>query len=455
MKRSVSAVLFTSLTGCLVALATNSADAQGLPPAAPLGPQTGDAVLKMPGSDWSAAPMPPGPGNVTPYRPGNPVGSSPYSPGSSTPFSGNPTPYGPGNASLSSLPNAANPAVSAPFLSPTGVPQATEGPGSTQPSPGSLALARLAPRQGPDPNQDILVGPKAGPWMISVMCYTGPNAPFMARAMVGELRQNYHLYAYVCNYGAEERRKEYERVKAIVEGHQDFLRKNNLPDDQKIRIRYMRIEEQCGVLVGGYADEKQARRALDDIRKLKMPDPNRVALDTSSYQVRDPQSLKVERAERIYVNPFLSAFVVHNPSVPVERPSAWDKLDVAGLRNLNANMPYDIFQCPKPYTLAVKEYQLGTMIQPAAATGFLALGGKTGQREDGAAVSAHSLAALLTQAHLKAYVLHTKFSSVVTVGAFDRPDDPELLSMQNLLKTRLNLPNLELFPTPLPMQVPR
>ena len=274
MKRSLSVIFIVSAT-----LVISWAHAQGQrPPDSPFGPQAGDAVLKMPGSDWTTSPTPP--------RPGNP----------------------------------ANSALAAPFLYPSGIPQSelsrqgdnqtrTQGDGyggsvplspglpvSLSPSPGSIALAKLAPREGPDPNQDILVTPRTGPWMISIMCYTGSNAPFMARTMVGELRQNYRLPAYVCNYGADERRQEYERVRALVEAHKEYIRRNNLPPDQPLRIRFMRIEEQCGVLVGGYADEKVARRALDEIRKLPMPDPNRVALDTSSYEVRDQTNLeKVER----------------------------------------------------------------------------------------------------------------------------------------------------------------
>ena len=129
---------------------------------------------------------------------------------------------------------------------------------------------------------------------------------------------------------------------------------------------------------------------------------------------------------------------------------------MAVLRKLNANMPYDLFKCPKPFTLAVKEFQLGTIVQTNPATGMenFGFGVRSNERVDGAEVSAHSLAALLTKARLKAYVLHTKFSSIVTVGEFESINDPELSSMQTLLKTRLRLDDLQMLPTPLPMQVP-
>src|SRR5437868_3415110 len=80
---------------------------------------------------------------------------------------------------------------------------------------------------------------------------------------------------------------------------------------------------------------------------------------------------------------------------------------------------------------------------------------REGEHSDVAAMNAHELARLLREAKLEAYVLHTKFSSVVTVGQYDSLEDPNLRAMQILIKTRLNLTITQLFPTPVPMQVPR
>jgi hypothetical protein len=76
---------------------------------------------------------------------------------------------------------------------------------------------------------------------------------------------------------------------------------------------------------------------------------------------------------------------------------------------------------------------------------------------DHAAENAHTLAKVLRQLKLDAYVLHTRFASIVTVGSFESLDDPALRSMQNVLLTQLKPrldARLELFPQPLPMEVP-
>jgi hypothetical protein len=63
-------------------------------------------------------------------------------------------------------------------------------------------------------------------------------------------------------------------------------------------------------------------------------------------------------------------------------------------------------------------------------------------------------------------VLHTRRSSLVTVGAFDSADDPQLKEMQKLLATSLRMgqpadgkavdpQQLQFFAQPLPMKVPQ
>ena len=56
------------------------------------------------------------------------------------------------------------------------------------------------------------------------------------------------------------------------------------------------------------------------------------------------------------------------------------------------------------------------------------------------------------------FVLHSKYSSVVTVGAYDSPNDPRLASMQSELATKFANPQftlIQFFNRPIPMEVPR
>ncbi len=326
------------------------------------------------------------------------------------------------------------------------------------------------PDEKPDINVDIQVKEDLGPWMIMVHAYIGPEAPIMARQMVTELRTNYKLPAYTFNYGAEERRKEYERVKAQVEQWKQHLAKNGMSTDQPIHLRTIRINEQVGVLIGGFANEAAAKKFLDErIRKLKPLDPAKtgVMLDKRVYYGEEKKD-KAEKLQEGYVNPFLGAFVAHNPKVKQTRPADWDKPDIDLLRKLNSGESLSLLTCKKKYTLAVKDFPTPTMVETKGNSGSFIesfLGTKSAARVDIAATNAHSMGELLRQARLDAYVLHTKYGSYVCVGGFDATTDPAMRSMQTLLETKV-MPqvyqsisaatNHPLTPSPVvPMLVPR
>jgi hypothetical protein len=290
--------------------------------------------------------------------------------------------------------------------------------------------------------------------MICVASYTGPEAPQMARQMVIELRSAYQMPAFVFNHGAEKRKKEYERVKTIIEQQRKFFQEKGINYDGPLRVKYERYDDQCAVLVGGYADDEAAQRGLKSVRQLKPPDPNRVRLDKKFHAEVDPKTGKVKKGEEIFVNPFQQAFVVRNPTVKQEQHAGWSQQDLVALRKLNSAEDYSLFKCQQKFTLAVRSFPLPGAVQSRSASGkfleTLGLGGKNGENLDAAAVNAHNLAELLrTKANLEAYVLHTRFYSLVTVGGFESPDDPRLQSTQRVLTDQLKIPQA------VPMQVPR
>src|SRR5207249_4715882 len=113
-----------------------------------------------------------------------------------------------------------------------------------------------------------------------------------------------------------------------------------------------------------------------------------------------------------------------------------DVQDIALLRKLNAVEPYSLLQCKKPWTLAVAQFNTPTVTEPgksgtALGGGLFALGRKQ-EREDPAAYNGHTLAENLRKMKLEAYVLHTRYQSIVTVGSYDSLEDPNLRTMQNL-----------------------
>jgi hypothetical protein len=314
-----------------------------------------------------------------------------------------------------------------------------------------------------DPNKDYPITPAAGPWMICVTSFMGPESGKLAHDMVLELRQQYKIAAYFFNRGEEERKKHELEIQQKRQQQEDNLRRAGLnpADANFLRIRTVRIEDQFAVLVGGYKDMDTARKALDDIKKLKPPSER---LSATVLHITEPTQAKDSKktvTEKSYLNPFLSSFVVPNPTVPVQRePEKPDKF----LKELNSNESYSLLNCRKPWTLAVRDFQGAQMIQqPSEPSSFmekLKLDDKTSERLNAAALQAHEVARVLRQMHFDAYVLHTRHMSLVTIGGFDSPNDPQISQAQRQLAQIKSLNSnagltLMLWANPLPMEVPR
>jgi hypothetical protein len=337
------------------------------------------------------------------------------------------------------------------------------------------ALAALLPSQAVEINRDIEVTPALGPWVICMTTFLSDDAPMKARELATILRRDYKLHAYVFTHGVEEKRKEFERLKAQIEKQREALKDFGPDVDWRgSRIKKMAIKEQCGVMLCGYRDQDAAAQALKQIRSL---DPKLIAkLNPGLLDVKMHAMLKVDdknqaptldkiemkqgSAEAIYINPFQRAFIGPNPTIKRETPKEGPQYDMADLKKLNADETFSLLKNPKRFTLAIKQYETPTSYEgrdaPAAASIFTKFNvlKKTNQI-DYAAENAHGLAEVLRKNKLEAYVLHTKYASVVTVGAYDNLEDPQLRSMQDFLKNRPQLQVVQIFPTPMPMQVPR
>lgn len=307
-----------------------------------------------------------------------------------------------------------------------------------------------------DINKDIAVSPQTGPWLVCVITYTGPNAPQLARQMVSVLRSRYKMPTYAFNYAAEKQRQEYERIKTFIEKQREAFRKEGLSTDQPIRIKRARITESTGVLIGGYRSKEEAGQALETIRKLDPEQLPRELLDKKAGPGWNPQTKKFEQ-QLVYVNPFHRAFVVHNPTVKVERPTQTDVLDIAALRKLNSENSFNLLKCKKRYTLVIKQFQVPTVMEERnLAKGFLSKALGRGSYKDYAAENAHNFAEALRKSKLEAYVLHTRYASIVSIGGYDSLEDPNLRSMQDLLEPRLRaMAVVQCLPRAMPMAVPR
>jgi hypothetical protein len=251
----------------------------------------------------------------------------------------------------------------------------------------------------------------------------------LARQLVVQLREKHNLAAYIFNHGAEERRKQQDELDRIRRMNPEI----NLPR------RTVRIQEQCAVLVGGFRDFDQASAALKNIKELPLPelklDSGRTAYDLENIVEPDPVERKMRISHR-EVNPLANSFVVRNPTVPQENQT--NKPDPFW-KQLNVDEQYSLLKCRKPWTLLVKEYTGTTVVQPRSGPSnflkMIGLGGRSGEALGAAGLQAHELARVLRMPQLgfEAYVLHTRNKSVVTVGAFEGPNDPELQRTQQRL----------------------
>jgi hypothetical protein len=315
----------------------------------------------------------------------------------------------------------------------------------------SAALTGPSPAQT-EPAPDYAVTPEIGPWMICVASFTGDEAARMARDMASEVRSRYHLPAYIFNRGAELRQQQLEEQKRLREQQEEQLRRLGVPPvDQKFRIRHVRIEEQFAVLIGGYPDVDKAHAELVRIKKLEPPKSVPPELMTIGHA-----STGKDQGRVIPINPFWQSFVVPNPTVKRTKEPK-DATPDPFWEKLNSGESYSLLQCRQPWTLAIKEYQVPTIVQPKhEQSTFERLFGKSQTDAlNATAMNAHALAEALRKSGLEAYVLHTRASSVVTIGGYASANDPRMQETQQALD-RLKLgPSLDLMPKPLPMRVPR
>ena len=315
---------------------------------------------------------------------------------------------------------------------------------------GALLVADENPK--PEIPSEWILNKKAGSWLVCAASYTGNDAVEMARQCCKTLRERDKLPAYVFNRGEEERknvREEYETWR-------------NFPEAQRgSRRRTVRVTEQCAVLIGGFASIEQARAQLDKIKKLAPPkielDGNKATSDIVSVYVPVPgKGVEVHREE---VNPFSKSFATRNPTIPTDKQDK-PKFDPF-LIKLNAEESYSLLKNKSNWTLAVKEYRGATLTQPttpnAGGSILEKLGfgpNKPGEALNASALQAHETARVLRRLEFDAHVLHTRNSSIVTVGGFQGIDDPGLAQASAQLAS-LDLKALALFAQPLPMEIPK
>jgi hypothetical protein len=342
----------------------------------------------------------------------------------------------------------------------TGKPPTVPEVGDSAPKAGGSALpmgVEPVAAKPPRAENPFPIPPEAGQWVICAAHYPGREGLDWAIQTVNELRTKYRYQAYIFDRGAELREqqdREWEEYKKRMHG-------------APVRRRIVRIEDEFAVLIGGFKDFDQATAGLAKVRALPMPKlkakPGMTPYQTVVYTVPEEQKVKA-----IDVNPYTQALVVRNPraTASTEKPKA-DPF----LKQLNAEEEYSLLNNKKKYTLMVKEYQGASVVESEVGgkstggglMGLFNLGTKSETSLSASAAQAHALAKMLRsdKIGLEAWVLHTRRSSIVTVGGFDSQNDQAILNTARKLAGLRFTPQggthdpIGLMPNPLVVEIPR
>ncbi|OWK38095.1 hypothetical protein [Fimbriiglobus ruber] len=401
----------------------------------------------------------------------------------------------------------ASPPLAAPVTNPfTPAPGAQQPPPAGQAAPGTTRVGYAPadaqvqpPAVTPAASHPMYVHPEHGGWMICVKSYTGAEAKEHAEQLTTEIRQTHQAAAYLFARGAEEREDEMKRRAEVREK----MRKLNEPFLEKMqalkkeadakgqpfdvgpltfRMPTVEYNEQWAVLVGGFKDMDTARAALNTVRKWAPPKDTRL-LDYAVGAVASESGVTKTGA---YINPYASAIVVPNPATHHANPNQRIPIDPAVIK-WNEGEPLSLLKCKKDWTLLVKWFTVSVKVQSKSDDGsvlgkLLGTNSEAADRLDGTAKQARLIAhglrdakmqesiALvaprlgLAPAPVESYILHLKTGSLVTVGQYDGPDDPNLINMQKLLsgmtfdvdyKDGRPPEKRKLFDTVVPILIPR
>ena len=240
--------------------------------------------------------------------------------------------------------------------------------------------------------------PKHGPWMIMVNSFWGETpeeeeqAAKAASELVYELRKR-GVPAYI--YQQDDQIEEVDAV------------------DRMGRSRHKKLTAQhgmIGVLAGNYqnADDKVARETLKYVKKLNL----KVSVELRGKQIEWPVLL-------------VKAFMTRNPLLSAEEMAR--KYRDPLIVRLNSGVDHSLLENKGKYTLLVASMNGQSSVERKKFERFdKMLTDKAKVSLDNAAREAWELMTVMRKKGIDAYVYHERYRSIVTVGAFKSPNDPEI-----------------------------
>lgn len=309
-----------------------------------------------------------------------------------------------------------------------------------------IALTLIASFMGLSPEADARIEAvrgkkykltkKHGPWMIMVASLRdipesrrskGLSAQEAADELVYELRKR--------------------GVPAYTFSQDSKIQRFNTLDrlGREERRSYAAQRAMISVIAGNYADSENqvAQKTLKYIKKFQP----KVLTENGVYTKTPGQP-----------GPLSGAFLTINPQLSPQEV-AQRKQDPL-IAKLNSGIEYSLLQNKGKYSLVVASFY-GNSVTKTATSRFknVSASEKPSDALDKAAENAWTLAKALRNAskygfpesrpqNIEAYVLHEKYRSVVTVGAFDTPDDPRIAEYAKLFGPKMKVhpeTNVEAF----------
>jgi hypothetical protein len=239
---------------------------------------------------------------------------------------------------------------------------------------------------------------KHGPWMIKVTSLWEESEHQelkVANELVYQLRKK-GIPAYVHHQSEEQ-----EQVEST---------------DRLGRPRYRKMTAQhsmIAVLAGNYnsADDKKAKDTLAYIKKFK---PN-VTVEWKGKEVPVPLIVS-------------TAFLIRNPLLSPEELARKNRDPF--IVKLNSGVDHSLLENKGNFTLVVASFYGKSQVSPAKFEKFdNMLSDKSKISLDNAARDSWQLMTTLRNQGIDSYVYHDRFKSIVTVGAFKSPNDPDILRL--------------------------
>lgn len=352
----------------------------------------------------------------------------------------------------------------------------------------SVALtALLVCAQTPAPTDQVIKYPlteREGPWLIHIGSFRGDDAYDFAHRFAEETRTKHRYLTFV--YSMHERDALQDREQLRQEQLKLIGSETIAGSTEKQKLRTVRVIKEYSVFVGNYPDMEKAR--VESVKIKELPPPTSIPSfgvhlykEPTTKATSDPEagqygifgmkattrSEEGKRVDQSQGNPYRQSFVVRNPMLR-DRPSTVVKQNAAAFdpswRELNAQERHSIFTCPKNWTLVVATCippsEMIPMQNSVVQTSMNRPGKELGKGLELAADNARKIAELLRDGGkgYDAYVFHTRHYSVVTVGAFEARNDPNMERAWTILRdfaaTQNDGPFSMLLKVPQPMQIP-